>query len=363
MAAGPPIWLQLRAAEGLSVAAQGCLQPAPDVEGGGWHRRPLTCEECNLWLGELLRRRLGEVPLGNVGSHSLKATLLSWASKRGLRGGVRRILGYHVKDKDSSVHDYSRDVFAAPLRELEGVLAEVRSGAFDPDATRSGQVRAQARAPSEDSEPEDNEGKYEQEDNEGKHGRPGPAAVAVAAAAVEEPEPPDAMGGAWDALLGPPWSARHARRLESGEASFLEPEGPEGAEDSGEEAAGSKRSPSVGDHAGRPELEPDDFGFSSGEEALDDVSRRLLSHIESSGSSSGESSAEASEEEAASEAYAGAQRWRHASSGTLHIEDPEDVDVFLCNRAVTMNYEMDDEPPAQPLCDCCFRRGGMHLLG
>ena len=108
-------WLELRAQEGLRVETQGCLMPAPDPDGDGWLQGPLTCEECNLWLAELLIRRLGrDVPLGNVGSHSLKATLLSWSAKFGLKGGDRRVLGYHAKSKDASVRDYARDSFAAP---------------------------------------------------------------------------------------------------------------------------------------------------------------------------------------------------------------------------------------------------------
>ena len=87
--------------------------------------------------------------MGNVGSHSLKATYLSWAAKFGLKGGDQRILGYHAKSKDASVGDYARDSFAAPLRELKRVLDAVASGRFDPDATRSGQWRdrSQEEAP------------------------------------------------------------------------------------------------------------------------------------------------------------------------------------------------------------------------
>ena len=94
------------------------------------------------------------------------------------------------------------------------MLAEVRSGAFDPDATRSGQVRAPARAPSED-----------EEEEEGVT-----AVAAVAAAAVVEPAPPDAMRGAWDALMRPPWST-------------VEAAGSEAADGSEEEVAGSRPPP------------------------------------------------------------------------------------------------------------------------
>ena len=52
------------------------------------------------------------------------------------------------------------------------------------------------------------------------------------------------------------------------------------------------------------------------------------------------------------------QRWRHSTSGTLHIEDLADVDLFLCTRFISSNYEKDDEPPAPPMCMTCFRRAG-----
>jgi hypothetical protein len=87
---------------------------------------------------------------------------------------------------------------------------------------------------------------------------------------------------------------------------------------------------------------------------------------ESEGEASSNGSSTVSQEEEseaeADDAYANAQRWRHTTSATLHIEDPLDVDVLLCCRVVTGNYEHDDEPPSQPLCTTCFRRDGLGLL-
>eukprot|EP00971_Amphidinium_carterae_P205322 4075265-Amphidinium_carterae.1 len=75
------------------------------------------------------------------GSHSCKATLLSWAAKFDLPLHVRALLGGHVSASDASILTYSRDELAGPLRQLGRVLAAVRSGAFDPDATRSGRFQ------------------------------------------------------------------------------------------------------------------------------------------------------------------------------------------------------------------------------
>eukprot|EP00971_Amphidinium_carterae_P323509 6429083-Amphidinium_carterae.1 len=75
------------------------------------------------------------------GSHSCKATLLSWAAKFDLPLHVRALLGGHVSASDVSILTYSRDELAGPLRQLGRVLEAVRSGTFDPDATRSGRFQ------------------------------------------------------------------------------------------------------------------------------------------------------------------------------------------------------------------------------
>jgi hypothetical protein len=80
--------------------------------------------------------------LEGVSSHSLKCTLLSWASKFGLPADVRRFLGHHTKSEDGSLLIYGRDNAAGPLRSLEMMLSAVRAGAFVPDLTRSGRFIA-----------------------------------------------------------------------------------------------------------------------------------------------------------------------------------------------------------------------------
>ena len=82
-----------------------------------------------MWLREILVA-YGESPtvVAAGGSHSLKATLLSWAAKFGLNEGTRRLLGGHVKPGTTCILTYSRDVLAAPLRRLGRVLDAVASG-------------------------------------------------------------------------------------------------------------------------------------------------------------------------------------------------------------------------------------------
>eukprot|EP00971_Amphidinium_carterae_P068558 1357424-Amphidinium_carterae.1 len=100
------------------------LAPLP---GGGWTMRPLAIGEAALWGSGG----------GKIKTHSLKATLLSWA---GVDIEQRKLLGYHVLQGQESALTYSRDAMAAPLCDLEKVLAKVRGGSFRPDLTRSGYV-------------------------------------------------------------------------------------------------------------------------------------------------------------------------------------------------------------------------------
>ena len=73
-----------------------------------------------------------------LGTHSLKATTLSWCAKFGLDRATRAALGYHSKGRDGTELIYGRDNMAKPVRDMQEVLLQVALGQFDPDATRSG---------------------------------------------------------------------------------------------------------------------------------------------------------------------------------------------------------------------------------
>ena len=99
--------------------------------------RPLSTKEASEWV-RLLLSRTGLDPNGRkISSHSAKATLLSFLAKYGAEISVREILGAHVSHLKSVIR-YSRDALAGPLRVLEQMLTDVRSGVFNPDDTRSG---------------------------------------------------------------------------------------------------------------------------------------------------------------------------------------------------------------------------------
>ena len=121
-------WLEVRRQMGLVVSGQNItepLLPAP-ATGGRWTRLPLPVSEAAAWLRSLLE---GLVTTGDirVGTHSCKATLLSWCAKKGLGHGPRKLLGYHVPRADRSLVIYSRDELASPLRSLVQLLRVLRS--------------------------------------------------------------------------------------------------------------------------------------------------------------------------------------------------------------------------------------------
>lgn len=131
-------WLALRADVGLDASLGGTLMPVPLLGGGFGCSRMLSSEGCS-WLRRLLPRvspAFGDVSI--YGTHSAKATLLSWMAKAGCSDHDRRLLGGHATQGDTSLLEYSRDALAGPLYRLHRVLRLVGNGTFNPDETRSG---------------------------------------------------------------------------------------------------------------------------------------------------------------------------------------------------------------------------------
>ena len=111
---------------------------AAPTEDGDWTNRSTSTVEAKRWLLCLLKKSLGREPEATT-IHCLKSTALSWAGKAGRGTGTRQVLGHHSTGKKS--HEiYNRDLLADPLRQLESLLQRIRTGAFVPDASRSGMV-------------------------------------------------------------------------------------------------------------------------------------------------------------------------------------------------------------------------------
>eukprot|EP00435_Cladocopium_sp_Y103_P058747 s575_g20.t1 len=130
------------------------LLPAPSNQGGiGWQDRAVTTSEAGKWLRSMLSKRLGCIDYTTI--HTLKGTPLSWCAKAGLGETTRLLLGHHVSGKHSA-DVYARDVLAAPLREFDSVLQQIRNGSLRPDTTRSGMVGEACRTdPKDDFKPPD----------------------------------------------------------------------------------------------------------------------------------------------------------------------------------------------------------------
>ena len=94
------------------------------------------------WLRALLARndQVNADSLLAISTHSLKATLLSWAAKSGMDTLENTMLGYHSTGVNSSTLSYSRDAMAGPLRSLQHLIRSVRMQRFNPDDTRSGKM-------------------------------------------------------------------------------------------------------------------------------------------------------------------------------------------------------------------------------
>lgn len=131
-------FIKLRQESALRAWAETPFLPAP-ILGGGWSMGKLSSTEASMWLCELLHKYgVAKEGLTNVGAHSMKATALSWMAKAGMEPKLRRLMGYHIKPKDSSVVLYSRDALAHGLEKFREIVEQIMKGCFRPDASRSG---------------------------------------------------------------------------------------------------------------------------------------------------------------------------------------------------------------------------------
>ena len=123
-------------AVGLSLKGHigGALFRPPTSHEGAPGRREVRSAE----VSELLRSFLGESgPQRCISSHSLKATCLSWASKYGVTPECQNVLGRHSDSIRGSAPLYSRDLCAAPVRQLQQIIRAIHESRFFPDSSRS----------------------------------------------------------------------------------------------------------------------------------------------------------------------------------------------------------------------------------
>ena len=123
---------------GLSLPPDGPLFPAPAADGSATVRS-LDTDEAGRWLRTLLFGSPALLGERRVSSHSFKATMLSYAAKRGVSVDVRLMLGYHSTPHRMALV-YARDPAARTILVLEELLSEIRDKKFLPDATRGGRI-------------------------------------------------------------------------------------------------------------------------------------------------------------------------------------------------------------------------------
>ena len=133
-------WMAARRASGLTGKA--FLMPADAENSDHWLDRRMTTAEGSYWLKDLLvLAGLKEPEASGFSTHSLKATLLSWAAKSATFDLQERlILGHHLDEETKMAVTYSRDAIAATMVKVYRMLETVRQGIFDPDASRAERI-------------------------------------------------------------------------------------------------------------------------------------------------------------------------------------------------------------------------------
>ena len=131
-------YLKARKTLCLTASRSSPLMPALSMSGYV-NGTAMSVQEANIFLCDILNK-IGAPKLPNqvIGTHSCKATLLSWLAKASVNETHRRLLGYHAAPGEHVMLEYSRDSLAGPLNSLVAVLKCIQLNKFKPDETRSG---------------------------------------------------------------------------------------------------------------------------------------------------------------------------------------------------------------------------------
>ena len=129
-------WLHQREQQGLNAGPGIPTMPVP-LAGGRWGQVPLEPSQATTWLREIFSKLRPGCDVGEIATHSLKATILSWMAKCSCPEEIRRLAGYHVDPGSKSALEYSRDAQAPVLHAIDGIMLIIREHIFNPDAARS----------------------------------------------------------------------------------------------------------------------------------------------------------------------------------------------------------------------------------
>ena len=126
-------WLEARESEGLSWGGDFCL-PSFSLRLGRWSSARMGSGEATAYLRDFLVA-VG-LPCDLAGTHSLKTTLLTWASRSisvSFTENERLHLGHHAAPDTKSMLVYSREAYSKLYAKVVAMFRTISEGGFNPD--------------------------------------------------------------------------------------------------------------------------------------------------------------------------------------------------------------------------------------
>eukprot|EP00435_Cladocopium_sp_Y103_P049944 s2858_g15.t1 len=143
------LWLEARREEGLAFAD--FVLPSFSERNACWLSSPMSASEATFWLRESLGGTEGFQP-SRVGSHSCKATLLTWCGrciKLVFSPTERRQMGHHLDPGMKSILCYSRESFTTLYAKILVMFRLIRTGEYDPDQSAISRIVQMAETSAE----------------------------------------------------------------------------------------------------------------------------------------------------------------------------------------------------------------------
>ena len=142
-------WMEARSVEGLQTGPS-FITPTWCERLGRWGSEEMGSSEGTAYLREaLILAGTEESEARECGTHSLKATLLTWTSQNILfsfNDVEQRALGHHLDAHAKSQVTYSRNYFIKLYGKVLSVTRAIQSGQYNPDMTAAASVAAIAGA-------------------------------------------------------------------------------------------------------------------------------------------------------------------------------------------------------------------------
>ena len=142
------VWSEARKDQGFEFGD--FAQPAWLDSKGSWGEVAMDAAQATFFLQEfLMKAGIDQAEALKRSSHSLKATLTTWASRCptvAFSRAEQRLLGRHMKPKDRSPLTYSRQAFTSLYGKVLLMLQHIRAGKFNPDLNEVGRIVEVAKA-------------------------------------------------------------------------------------------------------------------------------------------------------------------------------------------------------------------------